>query len=213
MIEEEGKLDIKDKNKIMLSDGNIFDILKFQQDLKDNNKKIDKIKNAGFVGKTINIFSGRQAEVTLDALNLNNQFLEFTIFVHEILMKVALEAREHRSDLENIINNRDESLSKTENQLFEIIAKLNHTEKKLSDFLIENKNISEELKNLYSQIDYLKNNDLNKINNDLLHSVQLINEMREQISVLIKRDKLNKILLFIMMMAICWVFYYFNTLK
>ena len=178
MIEKVDKLDIKDKNKIILSNGKEFDMLKFQQALEDNNKKIDKIKNAGIIGSTINIFSGRQAEVTLEALNLNNQFIEFTKFVHEIFFSLGMEAREHRSELKSVINIRDESLSKTENQLLDVITKLNDKEKKIDEFLVENKNIMQDIKDLNSKIDYLNNNDINKINNDLLHSTQSMNEMR-----------------------------------
>lgn len=209
MIKKVNKLDIKNKNKIILSNGKEFDILKFQQALENNNKKIDKIKNAGIIGSTINIFSGRQAEVTLEALNLNNQFIEFTKFVHEILLTLGMEAREHRSEIESVINSRDESLSKTENQLLDVITKLNDKEKKIDAFLVENKNIMQDIKDLNSKIDYLNNNDINKINNDLLHSTQSMNEMKEQISVLTKKDKFYKILLSVIVIVICWILYYF----
>jgi predicted RNase H-like nuclease (RuvC/YqgF family) len=177
-----------DKSKDIIINGNAFDLVSFQKKLKENQLRLNKIQNAKFWEKPWNIITGKNFDVMIDSLDINNQFMEFSNFVYDALMFSAVKNHEHRVKTESLISSRDESLDYTEKQLVNITNELNIKLKevenytnKLRDFessILSNSNRIEEL--LIQLNDTLQKVNENKINNEQNHSElkKMINDLK-----------------------------------
>ena len=142
-----------------------FNLQNFINDLKNNENLLRNLKNQGFLKHSWNSITGKNTNTIIDSLDLNNQFIKFSLFINSKIVENA-----------SIINENQKEINKANKKIIENQTKIDSTDEGLK---IATEKFNENVK----RVDELDER-LNKFYADLESLEKIKGEIKSDISVM-----------------------------
>ena len=142
-----------------------FNLQNFINDLKNNENLLRNLKNQGFLKHSWNSITGKNTNTIIDSLDLNNQFIKFSLFINSKIVENA-----------SIINENQKEINKANKKIIENQTKIDSTDEGLK---IATEKFNENVK----RVDELDER-LNRFYADLESLEKIKGEIKSDISVM-----------------------------
>jgi methyl-accepting chemotaxis protein len=176
-----------------------FNFQNFINELIDNEKQLSNLKDQGFLKQNWNSLTGKNTSILIDSLDLNNQFMKFSIFLHNELYKNAKLIAENQNKIsdssKNIIENQ-EKVTRTDENLKIATERFNDTTDKL-------KKISQKLDSTLEDV----SKQSTEIENIIINMKKLVSEFFEESQKVNKKLKWLSLALLVSLLLIGFLFY------
>jgi len=159
---------------IQESSADNFNLQNFIDQLKDNEKHLNDLKGQGIFKQGWNSITGKTTNIIVDSLDLNNQFIKFSMYISGQLFQNAKAINENQNKLESankkIIENY-EKITTTDENLRTATERFNQNTDRLQKMSVDLDRLDNSKNELVSSISQIKEN-IGTIEKNILEKVQ-----------------------------------------
>ena len=158
-----GDLIVDDETMVSIKDSSVnnFNLQNFIDDLKKNEKHLSDLKGQGIFKRSWNRLTGENTSLIIQSLDLNNQFINFSLFINNLIIQNAMTINQNQKELANanqkIIENH-EKINSTDENLKTATEKFNETTDRLQKISYDLDRLDSSKKELKSSIDKITEN-------------------------------------------------------
>tara|TARA_Y100000591_G_C21672642_1_gene613755 strand:- start:17 stop:814 length:798 start_codon:yes stop_codon:yes gene_type:complete len=191
-----GDLIVDDKTMVSIKDSSVnnFNLQNFIDDLKNNEKHLRDLKGQGILKRSWSRLTGENTSLIIQSLDLNNQFINFSLFINNLIIQNAKTINQNQKELANanqkIIENH-EKINSTDKNLKTATERFNETTDRLQKISYDLDRLDSSKKELRTSIDKITKNISSIEKNVLDKAKELYDETDIAIKTIDKKQTKN----------------------
>ena len=191
-----GDMIVNEKKMESIKDTSIknFNLQNFIDDLKTNERHLSDLKGLGFFKRSWNRLTGKNTSLIIESLDLNNQFINFSLFVNNYLYQNAKSIKRNQEELATVNRNtikNYESNKITNKNLKTATERFNEATDRLQEISDDLDSLDSSKKELETNILEIKENVIS-IESSILEKVQYFYESTDVvIKGIVEKQKSN----------------------